>query len=192
MSELVFFLEEQSAKAMLDGLLPRILPQGVEYRCIVFEGKQDLEKRISSRIQGYLKPDARFIILRDQDVGDCRAIKSRLVEICGHTKHRVLVRIACQELESWYLADLQAVGQAFGSDKTAKYQERKSFRNPDATPSPSEHLKRILPEYQKVSGSRLIGVHLDADNRRSHSFAVFVEGVHRMCREMLSSEKPPK
>lgn len=43
MKHLVFLLEEPSAKEMLNGLLPRLLP-GLSYRCIVFEGKQDLEK----------------------------------------------------------------------------------------------------------------------------------------------------
>jgi hypothetical protein len=42
-AHLVFLLEERSAKEMLDGLLPRLFPQPVRYRCIVFEGIQDLE-----------------------------------------------------------------------------------------------------------------------------------------------------
>ncbi|MBU4304454.1 MAG: hypothetical protein KJ893_02340 [Candidatus Omnitrophica bacterium] len=46
MSELVFFLEELSAEAMLKGLLPRLLPPEVLVRYIVFEGKQDLEKQL--------------------------------------------------------------------------------------------------------------------------------------------------
>lgn len=39
MKEWVFFLEELSARAMLEGLLPRIVPQSVDVRYIVFEGK---------------------------------------------------------------------------------------------------------------------------------------------------------
>lgn len=37
MKELVFLLEEPSAKAMLESLLPRMLDQGIAVRCIVFE-----------------------------------------------------------------------------------------------------------------------------------------------------------
>lgn len=44
MRELVFLLEEASAKAMLESLLPRILHEETRFRCIPFEGKQDLEK----------------------------------------------------------------------------------------------------------------------------------------------------
>ncbi len=46
MKSLVFFLEEPSARAMLEGLLPRLLPDGWLVRYIVFEGKQDLEKQL--------------------------------------------------------------------------------------------------------------------------------------------------
>ncbi|MFH1096674.1 MAG: hypothetical protein ABH886_07885 [Candidatus Desantisbacteria bacterium] len=53
MSHLVLFLEEPSAKEMLNGLLPR-LHEGIDYRCIVFEGKQDLERNLVRKIKGYL------------------------------------------------------------------------------------------------------------------------------------------
>ena len=42
MRELVFLLEEASAAAMLEGLLPRLIPSDVVHRYITFEGKQDL------------------------------------------------------------------------------------------------------------------------------------------------------
>jgi hypothetical protein len=109
-NELVFFLEEQSAAEMLAGLLPRILPGGVAVRYIVFEGKQDMEKQLPRRMRGYCTPGARFIVMRDQDFGDCDVIKKRLLVLCRKSrKSNFLVRIACHELESWYLADLSAV-----------------------------------------------------------------------------------
>lgn len=67
MKELVFLLEEASAGAMLESLLPRILQPGIRHRLIVFEGKQDLEKQLYRRLRAYLNPQARFIVLRDQD-----------------------------------------------------------------------------------------------------------------------------
>lgn len=39
MRELVFLLEEPSAKAMLESLLPRMLKEDTRFRCIPFEGK---------------------------------------------------------------------------------------------------------------------------------------------------------
>ncbi len=50
--ELVFLLEERSAKVMLETFLPRMLDERIEFRLIAFEGKQDLEKRMVMRIKG--------------------------------------------------------------------------------------------------------------------------------------------
>lgn len=69
MRTLVFFLEEPSAKAMLEGLLPRLLPEDVHPRFVVFEGKQDLEKQLERRLRGWVQPDSAFLVLRDQDSG---------------------------------------------------------------------------------------------------------------------------
>ncbi|MEY2633463.1 MAG: hypothetical protein RIR00_2117 [Pseudomonadota bacterium] len=80
MKELVFLLEEDSARAMLQSLLPRLLSPEIGFRLIPFQGKQDLEKQCVRRIRGYINPEARFIVLRDQDSApDCRVIKSRLL-----------------------------------------------------------------------------------------------------------------
>ena len=132
MTCLVFFLEEKSAEIMLEGILPQILPEGIGYRCVVFEGKQDLEKRLPKRLRGWqLTEETKFIVLRDQDSTDCRLIKQRLVEICQEAgRPETLVRIACRELESFYLGDLAAVGQAFGKTNLGRQQKGKKFRNP--------------------------------------------------------------
>lgn len=70
--ELVFLLEEPSAKALLETLLPRFLNNDIHFRCISFEGKQDLEKQLTRKIRAYQNNKARFIVLRDQDSNpDC-------------------------------------------------------------------------------------------------------------------------
>ena len=79
---LVFFLEEPSAREMLKGLLPRILPGFVSVRYILFEGKQDFEKNIIRGFRGWRVPNSVFIVLRDQDAGNCLAIKQTLVTKC--------------------------------------------------------------------------------------------------------------
>ena len=76
MRELVFLLEERSAKAMLESLLPRVLHPDVRSRMVPFEGKQDLEKQLTRKIRAYHNPLARFIVLRDQDSHpDCAGLK---------------------------------------------------------------------------------------------------------------------
>jgi hypothetical protein len=155
MKHLVFLLEEPSAKEMLNGLLPRLLP-GVSYRCIVFEGKQDLEKNLVKKIRAYRVPNSQFIVLLDQDAGDCYLIKQKLVELCEKAnKTDSLVRIVCRELESWYLADLKAVELGLKISGLAKHQSSQKYRSPDYLQSPSKELKPLTKDkYQKVVGSR--------------------------------------
>jgi len=122
MRELVFLLEEPSAKAMLESLLPRLLQSGTGYRLIPFEGKQDLEKQLVRRIRAYQNHHARFIVLRDQDSHpDCLQLKRRLLDLCAQTTkaERCLVRLACTELETFYLGDLQAVETALSITQCA-------------------------------------------------------------------------
>lgn len=186
MSELVFLLEEESAKAMLEGLLPRLLPGKVLFRCFVFEGKSDLERQLVRRLRRYNTPGARFVILRDQDSADCLDVKTGLVELCRQAgrEQDCLVRIACKELESWYLADLSAVQKGLQVDGLEQLQNKRLFRTPDTVVSPSRELRRIAPTYQKVGGSRAIGPYLDPNNARSTSFSVFVASIRRLAQLM--------
>ena len=54
--ELVFLLEEVSAKVMLESLLPRILNPCIRPRLIAFDGKQDLEKQMVKKNKRLSKP----------------------------------------------------------------------------------------------------------------------------------------
>lgn len=178
MINLVFFLEEPSAREMLKGLLPRLLPDNVNTQYVVFEGKQDLEKRLPIRLRAWQVPDSLFVVMRDQDSGDCVAIKSELVQKCADAgKPDTLVRIACRELESFYLGDLAAVAEAIGPANLATLQNKQRYRTPDSVQNPAKELKNIAPEYQKISGSRAIGKLMHVSNRRSHSFGVLVSGI---------------
>lgn len=171
MRELVFFLEEPSAKAMLEALLPKIAPSEIIVRYLIFEGKQDLEKQLQRKLRCYQNPEATFIILRDQDSADCLTVKTKLKQQCvAAKKPHAIVRIACRELESWYLADLAAVEKAFAYKKLVTQQNDRKFRDPDRLGSPSKELKLLVPEYQKIDGSRRIAPYLDIDNPRSRSF----------------------
>ena len=70
MKSIVFFLEEESAKVFLTGLLPRFLPNEWHTQYVVFEGKQDLEKQLVRRLRLWRMPNSLFFVLRDQDSGD--------------------------------------------------------------------------------------------------------------------------
>jgi len=179
MRPLVFLLEEPSAREMLKGLLPRLLPHDVEPKYIVFEGKQDLEKQLVRRLRGWKRPESRFVVLRDQDAGNCEAIKSGLVEKCSEAgRPQTIVRIACRELEAWYLGDLAAVETALNLRGLSKHQNKTRFRNPDSVVNPSDELRKLTRDaYQKVAGSRAIGPVMSIEGNSSRSFQVFVRSM---------------
>ena len=187
--ELVFLLEERSAKVMLETFLPRMLDERIEFRLIAFDGKQDLEKRMVMRIKGYINNDARFIVVRDQDSDpNCVALKARLIDKCKASGRAAvsLVRIACRELETFYLADLNAVEKALCMKGLVAKQQGAKFRNPDYLVSPSHELKILTKQkYEKIAGSREIGRYLEVDNVRSDSFRNLVQGIKRFERELL-------
>lgn len=189
MRELVFLLEEASAQALLQGLVPRILDASIHVRFITFEGKQDLEKQLVRRMRAYINPQARFLVLRDQDSApDCSVVKRKLTGLCALAeRHTVsLVRIACRELETMYLADLQALEQALDMQGLSRLQRSARFREPDRLESPSHELTRLSQgRYQKVGTSRLLGQYLNLENERSHTFKNLVRGIQRLEKELL-------
>jgi Domain of unknown function (DUF4276) len=193
MRELVFLLEEESAKAFLESLLPRILDSAIETRLIAFEGKQDLEKQLMKKIRGYTNPNARFIVMRDQDSNpDCAAIKADLLQKCKDAGRlqQSLVRIACKELESFYLADLTAVESALflKENDLAKHQNKAIYRASDNCQNPSKELAKLTKgNYQKVSHSREIGLKVDINNTRSSSFKNLISGIKKSETELLQA-----
>ena len=186
---LVFFLEEPSAREMLKGLLKHLLAHGINPRYIVFEGKRDLERRLVKRLRGWRLPESRFVILRDQDSTDCRKVKEDLARKCQEAgKKNAIVRIACRELESWYLGDLTAVEAGLGRKNLARLQDKRKYRNPDLLRNPVEELEKLTGKtYQKVAGSRAIGPHLSLTDNRSHSFSVFVCALKRIANPKIKS-----
>ncbi|MFZ1983493.1 MAG: DUF4276 family protein [Desulfatitalea sp.] len=182
MKTVVFFLEEPSAKEMLEGILPRLLPEQVQVRYLVFQGKQDLEKNLIKKLRGWQVPDSVFVVLRDQDAADCIAVKSTLVDHCRRAgRSPVLIRIACRELESFYLGDLAAVENGLALSSLAGKQNNKKYRTPDRLANPSEELVRLTRNlYQKIAGSRAISPHLKLQGNRSHSFNVLISGIRRL------------
>lgn len=178
MKTLVFLLEEPSAQDLLEGLLPRLIPNSVAVRYLVFEGKQDLEKRMVRMLRGWLTPNSQFVVLRDQDSGDCKVVKKNLVKLASSAgKSDALVRVACRELESWILGDLDALAGAYDAKNVPKQRYRQRYRNPDKLGAPVAELRKLVPTYQKRDGARRLGVLLDPERNASTSFKTFCSGV---------------
>jgi hypothetical protein len=181
MMKIVFMLEESSMKEFLDVFIPGLLPPGVTFMTVPHEGKQDLERSIPRKIRAWREPGVRFIIVRDQDGADCLRLKEKLCETCAEAgRGDSLVRIVCNELESWFLGDLSAVAAAFNTPSVAQLQRKAKYRNPDALTNAAQELKKIVPGYQKLKGARMIAGHIDTARNCSNSFHVFIEGVLRV------------
>jgi hypothetical protein len=173
-------------KEVLGSILPRLLPEGVHFLTVPHEGKSDLEQSIPRKLRAWRVPRTRFVIVRDNDGGDCRVLKQALINLC-HRGGRPdsLVRIACQELESWFLGDLAAVdasGIVRGS-RFSRLQNKRKYRETDQLDNAKEEFRRLVPNYRPIGASRVIAPHLSFDNSRSMSFQVLLSGVMRFARE---------
>jgi len=165
---LVVLVEEPSMKAALEILFPKI---GVHsFIIIAHEGVTDLERSLPRKLRGWRDPNARFLIIRDNDNGDCIARKDKLLSIvknAGKTD-RVLVRIVCQELEAWFIGDIEALRDS--GVLTAKKTPASLTKDPDTIPHPAELLAKLKDGYQKIAGAREIATHMNPGDNRSDSF----------------------
>lgn len=172
--------------AALRNLLPKLFPEFLEYEhwlIIHHQGKSDLERSYPRKMREWLEPGVRFIILRDNDGADCVALKQRLVSKIPDNAPEYLVRIVCQELEGWFLGDLDAVAAAYPF--AARHQSFKSLskKDPDELTNASELMKHLTGTQAKVSRASMIAQHMQPANNRSTSFHVFVNGLGRFLAE---------
>ena len=184
MNRIVFLLEEPSMRELLDGLLPRLYPE-LDFQCLVHEGKNDLERSIPRKLKGWKEPGVRFVVLRDNDGGDCLLLKQRLMQLCkAANRPDTIVRIVCQELEAWYLGEPDALAEAFENERLRGIGRQARFRVPDAVQQPSEALRRLVPGFRKVSGAKAIAGLLTRERNSSKSFQVLLSGLDRLCAEL--------
>lgn len=171
-------------KAFLDIFLPRLYPD-LEFICQSHKGKSDLDRRIVQILRSWRVPGDHFVILRDNDGGDCYVLKERLRELCRQGgREDTLIRIVCQELEAWYLGEPDAMADAFDDESLRNIGNRAQYRNPDLRPKPSSDVQRLAPQFQKMVGARSMAERLTREGNGSHSFAVFLNGVDRMRAEI--------
>ena len=178
---LVFFLEGPSEEDFLRAFLPALLPGNISLHFQVFQGKQDMEKRLALRMRGWRQSNTRFVVLRDQDSGDCVTIKKGLQQLCKLAgQPNAVIRIACRELESFFIGDWAAVAIAFEMPALGKLATKAMYRQPDLLGNPSAELKKHISQYQKRDGARRIGPHLDPARNKSKSFEVFMRSIQQI------------
>ena len=145
-----------------------------------------MRKASPTKLRAWREPGVRFVVVRDQDGGDCREIKSSLTRLCRESgRMDVLVRVVCRELEAWYVGDTEALGRAFPETRlnALRRLQGSRFRNPDNVVHPSDAIADVIPEFQKRLGARRMAAVLSRENR-SRSFREFVSGVERLWASM--------
>lgn len=170
---IVVLTEEPSMRVFLHSLISRHWPdllEGVHWQIIAHHGKADLERKISKKMISWNYGEPHFIILRDNDGGDCSILKERLSVLARSSGKPHNIRIVCQELESWFIGDLAAVKAAY--PKIRSREAAAKFRNPDKLGNASEELSNLTGDPTKVERSHLISAHLDPERNRSQSFQV--------------------
>lgn len=198
LEKLIVFVEEYSAAAALEQLLPK-LTGDIEFQIIRFQCKDDLLKNAPARLKGYaawLPETWRILVLVDRDDDDCNALKVRLERIAAAaglmTKtqagpgqpFQVVNRIAIEELEAWFFGDWAAVQAAYPR-VPATLPQKSGFRDPDAIAGGTwEALEQVLKKagyfstgLRKLELARSVAGHMDIQRNRSRSFQVFAEAV---------------
>ena len=193
MGRVVFLVEEPSIHEALRGIIPKLFPDWREYehwQCVPHEGKSDLQKSTPRKLRAWREPG---VILRDLDGADCIIVKENLRKICHEAgRPDTLIRIVCNELESWFLGDMAAVSSASGNPKLRNLNLKAKFREPDKLQNAAKELRKLLPQYSKVSGARDIAKHMNINVNKSHSFGVFAEGLRTFVFDMEKDERNMK
>ncbi len=186
MGRIIFLVEEESMTVTLRQLLPKIFPnwhENVDWIPLTHRGKTDLERSIPKKLRGWQEEGVRFVILRDNDGGDCRLRKKELRELAvDRSDDELLIRIVCQELESWLLGDLNAVKKAFPQSHLNPNRLPAKYRDPDRLGNAADELTKLVGTKAKVSRAKKISECLDLTNNRSHSFNAFIAGLRRLHR----------
>jgi len=177
---IIFMTEEESMGKTLRELLPALFPNFSEYEhwlIIDHKGKSDLEASFPKKMKAWCEPGVRFIILRDNDGSDCRHLKRNLMAKVPTNSPDYLVRIVCQELESWFIGDLDAVVAAYPSAIRHKVFNKLSKTNPDTLTNAAKLLTELTGTGAKRVRAVEIAKMMRMERNRSHSFKVFVNSV---------------
>ena len=202
-----FLLEEPSAEAVLNAILPKILSDNISFELHVFKGKQDLLKKLPTQLQVYSKwipNNWRIMVLIDEDRRDCHELKAKLEnaahevgfvtksDAAPNENFQVVNRIAIEELEAWFFGDIEAMRAAYPRIPI-NLQSKAKYRNPDAIRGgTSEALENLLIQknyytkrISKPTVAQNIAQYMEPNRNRSRSFQVFVEGLKACVGEEL-------
>ena len=178
--------EEPSMEHFLRGILPKILTDDykIDINCFIraHRGKSDLKKSIPRKMRAYHRYGypVKVLIIHDQDSNDCRKLKKELIEACGITTIPYIIRIACKELENWYLGQLTAIERVYPETKASLLAKKAKYRNPDLLHGEDE-LNSMTRNFSKIQAAREISRYIEIDNNTSPSFNHTIKAIRQLC-----------
>jgi hypothetical protein len=148
--------------------------------------RRGLLDQLPAKLRGMsYQPDCWVVVLVDADEDDCIMLKARLVEMLNSLDRRpphVLIRIAVEETESWFVADPNAVQSAYPRCNV-RHLRRIA---PDEVCGAWERLAEAVGERpadcrgpDKYRWAAKIAPELDLDAPNSPSLKAFVDGIDR-------------
>ena len=149
------------------------------------QDRQGLLDQLPAKLRGYgrsLGPGYCVLVVVDADDDDCRELKQSLVAMLDALPARppcVLFRIAVEETESWFIADMEAVRAAYPGANTREI----SRIEPDSVTGAWEALGQAIGERgvpDKRGWAERIAPHLRLDPPFSPSLGALIEGVQRV------------
>jgi uncharacterized membrane protein YheB (UPF0754 family) len=184
--QLEILTEEPSMENFLREILPKILPFDYELdvNCFIHphEGKSSLQKSIPKKVKAYphYPNKVKLLIVHDQVSNNCKKLKKELLKLCSpHESKHVLVRIACKELENWYLGDLQAIQRVYPESKANKLAGKAIYRDPDKVQG-SRELEKMTKNFSKSYASREIPKVMNIMSNTSKSFNHLITGINKI------------
>ncbi len=170
--KLIIFVEEESMAITLHILLEKIGTCKSMFQIKAFEGIGSLKKSLKQKLNSWNTPNTQFLVLFDSDGKDCKVRKIEFQQIINETNkiNQTTIRVVCQELESWFLGDRDAL-EATGYIKQGSHS--KTFHSsPDNRPKPSIFLSNLnkTKTIGKIARAKEITPHMDLNKNHSASF----------------------
>ncbi|MDM8560670.1 DUF4276 family protein [Candidatus Parabeggiatoa sp. HSG14] len=183
---IVFLVEDYSMRKFLEGVLPRLGFEEHLFEIKHHRGKEDLISHLDNTIPTLSKRAQQIIVIIDRDKQDCIALKNKIKEKMVRCSCEYKVRIACYELEAWFLGDMEAIAKCSPRFKANSFQGKKKYRDVDNIEKPSSVIEQIVPDWKnrhvskpKFAEEIAYVVSLEKQNvekaNRSHSFHILLE-----------------
>lgn len=179
---IIFLVEDFSMRKFLEGILLRLGFESHLFEIKHHHGKEDLLNNLYKVTPSLSKRAKHIVVLIDKDRQNCIELKQTLREkmswcFCDHT-----LRIACYELESWFLGDLEAVAHCSSKFKLDSFKNKPKYQHTDEIPKPSKVLETMVPDWESVYGSKpkfaeAISkyITLEPEYNHSQSFSIFLK-----------------